>query len=239
MKERIELTVEPRSTGKHNSRGLRKEKQIPAVVYGATKNTNICLHENLIKKYNTRAYENALFSLKCSDTGVNNSVVLMKDVSVHPVSQRPLHVDFLAIDPNKTIRVFVEIKLEGKAIGIAEGGLLNLVTREVEVECLPIAIPETINVDISNLGVGQAIHVSDLKLPESVKMISLGELTVAVVNKESEKAETAAPVAAAEAAPAAGAKAAPAAAAGAKAAAAPAAGAKAAATPAAKAPAKK
>jgi large subunit ribosomal protein L25 len=192
MKERIELTVEPRTTGKHNSRGLRKEKKIPAVVYGATKNTSICLHENLIKKYNTRAYENALFNLKCSDSTVNNSVVLMKDVSIHPVSQKPLHVDFFAIDPTKTIRVFIEVKLEGKPIGIADGGLLNIITREVEVECLPISIPESINVDISNLGVGQAIHVSDLKLPQDVKIISLGELTVAVVNKESERAETAA-----------------------------------------------
>lgn len=221
MKERIELTVEPRTTGKHFSRGLRKEKQIPAVVYGAIKNTNICLHENLIKKYNTRAYENALFSLKSADAALNNSVVLMKDVAIHPVSQKPIHVDFYAIDLNKTIRVFVEVKLDGKPIGLAEGGLLNVVTREVEVECLPTAIPESLVVDVSGLGVGQAIHVSDLKLPTGVKMISLGDLTVAVVNKESEKAETvvaAAPEAAA-AAPAAGAKGAAApAAAGAKAA---------------------
>lgn len=222
MKERIELTVEPRTTGKHFSRGLRKEKKIPAVVYGATKNTNICLHENLIKKYNTRAYENALFSLKSEDAALNNSVVLMKDVSIHPVSQKPIHVDFYAIDLNKTIRVFVEVKLDGKPIGLAEGGLLNVVTREVEVECLPTAIPESLIVDVSGLGVGQAIHVSDLNLPAGIKMISMGDLTVAVVNKESEKSETvvtAAPDAAA-AAPAAGAKgaAAPAAAAGAKAA---------------------
>jgi large subunit ribosomal protein L25 len=222
MKDRIELTVESRTSGKHHSRGLRKDKKIPAIVYGAIENTNICLHENLIKKYNTRAYENALFNLKSTDSAVNNKVVLMKDVSIHPVSQKPLHVDFYAIDLNKTIRVFVEIKLEGRPIGIAEGGLLNTITREVEVECLPTAIPETVSVDISNLGVGQAIHVSDLKLPDGVKLISLGELTVAVVNKETEKVETAAAptaeAAAATAAPAAGAKgaAAPAAAAGAK-----------------------
>jgi large subunit ribosomal protein L25 len=227
MKERIELTVEPRNTGKHFSRGLRKESKIPAVVYGAAKNTSICLHEKLIKKYNTRAYENALFSLKSDDAALNNKVVLMKDVTVHPVSQKPLHVDFYAIDVNKTIRVFIEIKLEGKPIGLAEGGLLNVVTREVEIECLPTSIPESFVVDISGLGVGQAVHVSDLKLPAGVKMIALGELTVAVVNKEVEKA--AAPVSAspeaAAAVPAGGAKAT---AGGAKAAAAPTAGAKAA-----------
>lgn len=230
MKEKIEINVEPRTTGKHFSRGLRVKSKIPAVVYGTGKSANICLEEKVIVKYNARAYENALYTLKSADSAVNNTVVLMKEVSVHPVSQKPLHVDFLAIDVTKKIKVFVEVRLEGKPIGIADGGLLNAVMREVEIECLPTEIPEFISMDVSNLGVGMALHVSDITLPKGVEMVSLGDLTVAVVNKEEEKVVAApeAAAAATAAAPAAGAAAAPAA--GAKpGAAAPAAGAKAAA----------
>ncbi len=218
MKERIELSADTRTTGKANSRALRRDGRVPAVVYGASKNVIFHVEEKAIKKYNTRAFENALYTLKSTESDLNNTVVLMKDVTVHPVSQRPVHVDFYAIDVKKPIRVFVEVRLDGKPIGISEGGLLNVVTREVEVECLPTEIPEAITVDVSGLGVGQAIHVTDLKLPAGAKMISLGHLTVAVVNKEEEKA-VAAPEAAAAApaaaAPAAGAAKAPAAAAGA------------------------
>lgn len=229
MKERIELSADVRTTGKANSRALRRDGKVPAVVYGSNKNAILFVEEKAIKKYNTRAYENALYTLKSDSKDLNSLVVLMKDVTVHPVSQKPIHVDFFAIDLKKPIRVFVEIRLEGKPIGISEGGLLNVVTREAEVECLPTEIPEAITVDVSTLGVGQAIHISDLKLPSGSKMISLGHLTVAVVNKEEEKA-----AATPEAAPAAAASATPAAAA-------PAAGGKApaAAPAAAKAPAKK
>ncbi len=199
MKERIELSVENREVGKSISRSLRRSKMVPAVLYGAGKQANVSVEEKLIKKYNTRAFENALYTLKSKDSKLNDSVVLMKDVAVHPVSQRPIHVDFYAIDLKKPIRVFVEIKFEGKAIGLAEGGLFNVVTREVEVECLPTQIPDFVTVDITNLGVGMALHVSDINLPDGAKMISLGELTVAVINKEDEKAA----VASTEAAPAA------------------------------------
>ncbi len=210
MKERIELSADVRSTGKANSRSLRRDGKVPAVVYGADKNANLYVEEKAIKKYNTRAFENALYTFKSASNLINEIVVLMKEVTVHPVSQRPVHVDFFEIDLKKPIRLFVEVRLEGKPIGLSEGGLLNIVTREVEVECLPTNIPEAIIVDVSGLGVGQAIHVSDLKVVDGAKITSLGHLTVVVLNKEDEKA-AAAPVAAAAAAPAAAGKAAPAA----------------------------
>lgn len=203
MKSRIDLVVEPRETGKGISRGLRVNKKIPAVVYGAIDNVNVFVNQNDVLRYNTRNFENALFTLKSSNTKANGKVVLMKSVDVHPLSRQPLHVDFFALDMNKTVRVYIEIKLEGKPIGIADGGLLNVVNRQIEVEVLPSDIPESISADISNLGLGDALHVSDLKLPPKVKVISAPELTIAVVNvQEEEVVET--PVAAA-ATPAAGA----------------------------------
>lgn len=224
MKSRIDLAVESRETGKHNSRTLRTNRQVPAVIYGAITPTNVVVSEKDIVKYNTRAYENALFNLKSSDKNASNKVVLIKHVDVHPLSRRPQHVDFFALDLSKAVRVNVEVRLEGKPIGLAEGGLLNAVLRSVEIEVLPTEIPEFISADVSNLGVGDALHVSDLKVSGSAKILTGAEQTVAVVNTQEEEV-AAAPVAAA-AAPAAGA-------------AAPAAGAKAPAAAAPKAPAKK
>ena len=208
MKNRIELSVEPRETGKHNSRTLRTNRKVPAVIYGAVTPTNVHVYEGDIVKYNTRAYENALFNLKSSDKNANGKVVLIKQVDVHPLTRRPQHVDFIALDLSKTVRVHVEIRLEGKAIGLSEGGLLQQVARQVEVECLPTEIPEFFTADVSNLGVGDALHVSDLKVSGSVKIITGAEQTIAVVSvQEEEVAATPAAAAPAAAAPAAAAKA--------------------------------
>ncbi|MDG0815913.1 50S ribosomal protein L25 [Bdellovibrio svalbardensis] len=216
MKNRIDLTVEPRQTGKGNSRELRVNRQVPAVIYGAVSPINVTVGEKEIVKYNTRAYENALFNLKSSEKNANGIVVLVKSVDVHPLSRRPQHVDFYALDLKKAVRVWVEVKLEGKPIGLSEGGLLNVVNRQVEVEVLPTDIPEFITADISGLALGDALHVSDLKVASTVKVISGGELTIAVVSAQDEEVAATPAAAAPAAAPAAGAKA-PAAAAGAKA----------------------
>jgi large subunit ribosomal protein L25 len=223
MKQKIELTVEPRTTGRAEARGLRVRKMVPGIIYGAIENANISLHVNDILKYNSRAYENSLLTIKSGDTKLNGKVALIKEVFVNPLTRRPEHVDLFALDLTKSVRVSVEIKIEGKAIGISEGGLLNIVTRQVEVECLPTAIPESIVIDVTNLGVGDSIHASELTIPAGVKLISRPELTIAAC-VEIEDEVIATPVAAAApaagaaapaagaAAPAAGAKAAPAAA---------------------------
>ncbi|MBC7371595.1 MAG: 50S ribosomal protein L25 [Bdellovibrionaceae bacterium] len=233
MKQRIDLNMEPRETGKHNSRAIRLANKVPGVVYGAIDNVNVIVDIRDIVKYNTRAYENALFNLKSSINGTAGKVVLIKSVDVHPLTRRPVHVDFFALDLKKMVRVSVEIRLEGKPIGLAEGGLLQVVQRQIEIECLPTDIPEFFTADVSNMGVGDALHVSDLTIPEGTKVLSRPEETIAVVTVQEEEAaptaSEAAPAAGA-AAPAAGAAAPKAGAAAPKAAAAPAAGAKPAAT---------
>lgn len=210
MKQRIELAVEKREAGRANARGLRINKMVPGVIYGATENVTVQLHVNDVLKYNSRAYENALLNIKSPDAKLNGKVALFKEVVVHPLTRRPEHVDLFALDLTKMVRVSIEVRVEGKAIGIAEGGLLNIVSRQVEIECLPTAIPDFIVVDVTNLGVGDSLHVSDMAIPEGVKMISRPETTIAAVVIQEEEV-VAAPVAdaAAAAAPAAGAKAAP------------------------------
>jgi large subunit ribosomal protein L25 len=230
MKQRIELNVEAREAGRATARGLRVNKMVPAVIYGSLEPVTVSLHVNDVLKYNTRNYENALMNLKSSNSKLNGKIALFKEVVVNPVTRIPEHVDLFALDMTKTVRVSIEIKIEGKAIGLSEGGLLNVVTRQVEVECLPTNIPESIIVDVTNLAMGDSIHAAALKIPDGIKLLSRPELTIVAVVEQEEEV-VAAPVAAAAAAPAAAAggkaaAAAPAAAAGAKA-------------PAAKAPAKK
>ncbi len=223
MKQRIELNIETREAGRANARGLRVNKQVPGVIYGSLEPVSVSVHVNDVLKYNTRNYENALMNLKSKDSKLNGKVALIKEVIVNPVTRVPEHVDFFALDMNKAVRVSVEIKVEGKAIGISEGGLLNVVTRQVEVECLPNNIPDAIVVDVTNLALGDSIHAAALTIPDGIKLISKPELTIVAVVEQEEEV-VAAPVAAAT--PAAGA-------------AAPAAGKAAAAPAAAKAPAKK
>lgn len=223
MKQRIELNIETREAGRANARGLRVNKQVPGVIYGSLEPVSVSVHVNDVLKYNTRNYENALMNLKSKDSKLNGKVALIKEVIVNPVTRVPEHVDFFALDMNKAVRVSIEIKVEGKAIGISEGGLLNVVTRQVEVECLPNNIPDAIVVDVTNLALGDSIHAAALTIPDGIKLISKPELTIVAVVEQEEEV-VAAPVAAAT--PAAGA-------------AAPAAGKAAAAPAAAKAPAKK
>lgn len=213
MKQRHELTVEPRLDGKHHCRALRKAKKVPGVLYGSMANVNVAMAENDVIKFNSRKFDNALFTIKSSIKEANGKVVLLKKVDINPLSRRPVHADLYALDLSKPVRVFIEIKTEGKPAGIADGGLLSVVNREVEIEVLPNDIPDAITIDVSHLGVGESVHVSDLKLAAGVKIISAADLTLAVVTTIEE--EAVAPVAAAAAAtPVAGAPAAAAPAAG-------------------------
>ncbi|MCB0370193.1 MAG: 50S ribosomal protein L25, partial [Bdellovibrionales bacterium] len=199
--------VEARESGKATCRSLRRERKIPAVIYGAIKNQNVYLNESDILKYNTRKYDNTLFTLKSSLKEVNEKVALFKAVTVNPLSRKPVHVDLYALDLTKPVRVSVELKFEGKPIGLTEGGLLNIVTRDLEIEVLPNEIPENIIVNVTDLNVGDAVHVNQLDLPKGVKVISAPELTLAVVNLAEEEAAAtpaAAPAAATTAAAPAG-----------------------------------
>lgn len=226
--EKISLKVTTRETGKHHSRQNRIKQLIPAVLYGPkTKPVNLMIDELTVTRYAGRKFEATIFGLQSDNAELAKMNVLIKDVQVHPVNRRPQHVDLYAVDMTKTIRVSIGLRFEGKPIGLADGGLLQALLREIEVECLPTDIPEEFVADVSNLGVGDALHVSDLTAPAGVKIISAQTLTIATVNI---LAEEAAPVVAAvadpaaAAAPAAGAPAAPGAAPAAAAAKAPAGG---------------
>lgn len=203
---RVELPVTARETGKHFSRLNRTQGNIPGVVYGPkTEPVNVMVNEILIRKYMGRKFESTIFTLSSTEAkAVDKAAVLLRDIQVHPVTRRPVHIDFYAIDMNSNLRVSIGLRFEGKPIGLSEGGVLELIGREIEVECKPNEIPDDIVIDVSAMGVGDTLHVSDVKAPAGVKIISLPTLTLATVAVPKE--EAAAPAAAtAAAAPAAGA----------------------------------
>lgn len=186
----ITLNVKSRKIGKGTSRSLRNEKLIPAMIYGSDVNNHpLCIDELSVERYSRQGFENSIFTLNSENKDVNGKSVLMKTVDVHPVTRRPLHVDFYALDMKATVKVSVEIEFNGTPKGVKEdGGLLQIVNRSVEVECLPNDIPEKLTVDITGLGLNEALHSSNLELADGVKLTATEDITL--VSVTSPKAET-------------------------------------------------
>ena len=109
-------------------------------------------------------------------------------MTVHLLNRRPLHLDFLSLDMTRSIRVNVEIRFQGKPKGVREeGGVFSAVLRSVEIECLPKDIPPFLTVDVTHLTLNENLHVSDLKIPEKIKLIAKQERTLCTVSETKEE----------------------------------------------------
>ncbi|MBT4760587.1 MAG: 50S ribosomal protein L25 [Bdellovibrionaceae bacterium] len=207
MQKTIEISAIPRNIGKGNSKAYRVDKKIPGVIYGPSLkgNLNMCISQLEAERYTgSKAYENAMFEIKSEDKALNGLRVIIKSVSRAVATHRAQHIDFYAPDMNKTIRVNIELKFEGKPKGVKDGGLFNIIRREVEIECLPTDIPESFIVNTDNVELNQALHVSDIGIDSKYKVMTAENITIANVTVVEEEAEVVAPVAAAtEVAPAA------------------------------------
>lgn len=220
--QNIKIPAQTRAAGKATARGLRVDRAVPAVVYGPKiKPLSISIGINDAVKYSRSGFENSILTLESSDSTLNGLKVLKKSLDIHPVTRRPIHMDFFAPDMTKAVRVNVEVRIHGKAKGTGEGGLVSMIRRDVEIECLPLEIPPYFELDVTELDLNASMHVSDIKFPENVKVITSQDETI--VSCAEVKEEAIVPVAAA--ADAAAAPGAPGAAAPAAGAAAPAAGA--------------
>lgn len=180
--ERLHLKAQTRKeTGKGTSRRIRAQGDIPGVFYG-TGLDPLPLVVNL-KELDDAVLEarslNALFDLTIDDQ--SPVPVMLRDYQVDNIDRYFTHVDFQKIDLSKKIKIEVSVKLVGKASGVKEGGILEHIRRALEVICLPTAIPESIDVDVSNLDIGDTIHVQDLTLPEGVELGSISNVTIAAV----------------------------------------------------------
>jgi large subunit ribosomal protein L25 len=205
----VSLSAEERAgRGKGAARKLRAAGRMPAVVYGRGQESRpVTLDPAALSKLLRASHSgvNTLIDLKL---GSRESVVLVRDIQKDPVNGRWIHADLYEVDLTRAIEVQVPLHLVGKPAGIEAGGILDHPLREITIECLPRAIPDSIDVDVSALGVGDSIHVRDLALPEGTRMLSDPDLAVASVvlpKAEEEKPVEAAPAEGAAAAPAEGA----------------------------------
>jgi large subunit ribosomal protein L25 len=175
------------SFGKNASRRLRKEGRVPANLYGAeAENVSLILDKkDIFEILRSEAGENTIFKISYDS---KTQDVMIKEVQINPTNDELLHVDLILIAMDKEIRVTVPFVLTGEAIGVkTEGGFVDFVTREIELECLPKAIPENIEVDITGLHLHQSIKVEDISLPEGAKWIDEPETVIAMIHAQAKE----------------------------------------------------
>ena len=174
MRKDITIAAEHRtSRGKNEARRLRVANKIPAIVYGTGKDPiAVAVSPKEVNKILfSKTGHNTIFDVKVADAA--SEPVLIVDWLRDPIKDNLLHVDFLRIDLAKRIKVKVPVHTVGVSVGVKmQGGLLEAIVREVEVECLPDDIPEMFNVDVTELNVHQAIRASELPMAGSMKLIS-------------------------------------------------------------------
>lgn len=184
--EKVILKADVRTgVGKRIAKDLRLKGLIPANVYKGGKDAlNLQLStDDFEEVLQTKAGENVIITLKISGgANVKDKTVLIKEIQRDPVRENILHVDFNEISLTEVLKVNVPIATRGEAIGVkADGGILEHVMWELQIECLPTAIPENVEIDVSNLKIGDSVYVKDIKIPEGVKVLNDPELIAVIV----------------------------------------------------------
>jgi large subunit ribosomal protein L25 len=184
MSEQLTLPAKTRDrAGKGASRALRRDGRVPAVVYGEKKEPlSIHVEEKaLMKMLNSGHFMNSVVMV---EVGGKANRTLPKAVDFHPVSSRPIHVDFLRIGEHSKVTVAVPVRFdnEEEAPGLKRGGVLNVVQHELELVCDAAHIPNEIHIDLTGLDIGDSIHISQVKLPEgTTPAIDDRDFTIATV----------------------------------------------------------
>jgi large subunit ribosomal protein L25 len=181
----VALNAQARKTsGKGAARSLRRQSLVPAVLYGRDLESTLLSVSpgDLEKATSTASAENILIDLTITDgESTRNQRAMIREIQVDPVKRNILHVDFVGISMDRKITVEVPINIVGDPVGVSAGGMLQQVLRAVEISCLPDRIPDTLELDVSSLTMGHSLHVSDLRTPEGVELLSDPRLTLATV----------------------------------------------------------
>ena len=181
--ETVEIQIEPRDSGsKGKVKQLRRQGKLPGVFYGPKAQT-VPLELDR-KEFLSRVADlegSRLIRIKSASPLLADRVALVKEMQFHPVTGEVVHADFYEVDLTAKIRVKVPLHFVGKAEGVVRGGILQPVVREVEVECLPMDIPEYFNVEVSALDIGHSLHITDLPMREGVVAVYETNFTLVTV----------------------------------------------------------
>ena len=192
-------------SGKEIAKKLRAAGKVPAVVYGGHKEpVAIEVDRKAVSELVQKSEHGvrSIFLLKMSGTDQQRHAMI-KDIQIDPISRRMTHIDFVRVVMDEVVRVTVPVQIVGTAIGVKEGGILDWQVRDLHVECLPNAIPDKIAIDVTPLGNHDYYRVSDLELPEGVKVLEdLERVVVGVTQMRAEVVEPTAEAAVAAATPA-------------------------------------
>lgn len=183
--ELIELKAYMRTTlGNGPARRLRQKGQMPAVLYGPETepvllSINISELEQVLKQ---GGIGQVLLNLVIHNNGETSSrPAMIKELQTHPVSRNFLHVDFYEIDMNRKIRVKIPVVTTGHSKGVELGGTMQTIRRELEVLCMPLAVPESIEIDISDLDMGDSVHVGDISQEGDIEFLDDPNFTVVTI----------------------------------------------------------
>ena len=183
----MELTADRRrDSGKEINRKRRAEGRVPGVIYGKGLETrSIEFQRKPLEKFLATARRGTVIVKMTVQDGADGkeSYAVLKEVQTHPLTDRITHVDFYEVALGRKFKVEVPLRVKGKAPGIEMGGVLDVVTRSLEVECTPDQVPEFLELDVSSLGIGQSLHLADIRFPEGVVPTEKDlRITLAAVN---------------------------------------------------------
>jgi large subunit ribosomal protein L25 len=179
-----ELTIQPRQgTGKQAAKRLRRQGVVPAILYGGATTEPVSVDPKaVLKMISGHAGTTRLLTLKMEGDGASR-LAIIRAMQFDPVSERLLHVDLQEVSADKPITVRVAVHPVGEAVGVRDTkGILNLVLHEVSVSCLPTAIPERIDADVSELAIGDVLTIGDLAVPAGVRILNDPGQAVATVS---------------------------------------------------------
>ncbi|TMQ15723.1 MAG: 50S ribosomal protein L25 [Candidatus Rokuibacteriota bacterium] len=180
-----ELTIKRREgTGKQLAKRLRREGAVPAILYGGAKTEPVTVDPRaVLKMISGHEGTTQLLTLKFDGDGGGTRMAIIRAMQFDPVTERLLHVDLQEVSPDKPITVRVAVHPVGEAVGVRDTlGILNLVLHELMVSCLPAAIPERIDADVSNLAIGDVLTIANLTAPAGVRILNDPGQAVATVS---------------------------------------------------------
>ena len=183
MQELVLNAKKREKTGKETVKKIRKQGFVPGILYGGSEVIPISFSERELNKIlGEKGGDNTIFQLNIEGAESRDRKVIVREFQNNPVKGELLHADFYEVSMDKEITVTVGITFEGKAFGVEqEGGMINHLLKEVEVECLPTSIPDEIRVDVTNMKIGDVLHLKDIPMPAGVELLEdLDEPVVSV-----------------------------------------------------------